>query len=76
MAVDSEDLPVIVYRGEYEEVLFLTSLLNGSSIPATMFSPVQRTRIQPPCVYVPRRYLAAARPLVEDFVRNGKKTSL
>jgi hypothetical protein len=72
---DVENEPVLVFRGSYEEALFLTSFLQGSDIPATMLTPPKRGGIPWHSIYVPQTYVPDAMLLIEDFEKNGKKTS-
>lgn len=70
MPTEGDDLPVVVYRGAYEEVIFLKTLLEASGIPAMMFTSGRYE----PSISVARRHVQDALPLVDDFQANGKKT--
>ncbi len=70
----NDDEHVIVYAGEYEEVVFLFSLLNGSDIPAEILTGTSYRARAMDRLVVPRRYVEAARPLIEHFNEHGKKT--
>jgi hypothetical protein len=64
--------PVAIYSGQYTEAIFLKSLLEGSGIPASLADLSDKLpRWQ---VYVAQRDIEEARPIVEDFKDNGKKT--
>ena len=60
MSIESGDQPIVVYRGLFEEVLVLVTLLNGNEIHATMFAPTHYSMINLPCVYLPKQYLSSA----------------
>jgi hypothetical protein len=74
MTPDPDDEQVVIYTGQYEEVLFLVSLLNGSDIPALMIPGSSLKVWLPPRLSVPRRCLDAALPLIEHFKQHGQKT--
>ena len=64
--------PVVIYSGQYTEAVFLKTLLEGSSIPASiadLSDGIQRWQ-----VYVAPRDIERALPIVEDFKNTGKKT--
>jgi hypothetical protein len=68
MNVD-DDLPVLVYTGGHDDSLFLASLLEGSGIPATFVQ--SRHFGLPHSVLIPRRDMALAKPLIDDFIAGG-----
>jgi hypothetical protein len=67
-----DDLPVVVYTGDYTDAMFLASLLEGSGIPATFVQ--SRHSAAPDIVVIARRDVAAAMPLIEDFKSGGGST--
>lgn len=72
-----DDEPVAVYFGQDTDSLFLKTLLEGSGIPASLknFSMsgggVGRADVR---VFVARRYVERAQPLVEHFKIHGKRS--
>lgn len=73
--MDEDDLPALVFAGEYAEVVFLVSLLEASGIE-TWHSSMRVHYAHPPWrLFVRKRAAADARAIVEDFERNGKRTS-
>jgi hypothetical protein len=68
---------IAVHFGEDTDSLFLKTLLEGSGIPASVrnFSMsgagVGRTDVR---VFVARRHVERARPLVEHFKEHGQKS--
>jgi hypothetical protein len=73
----SQDDQVAIYFGEDTDSLFLKTLLEGSGISATVrnFSMsgagIGRTDVR---VFVARRDVEDARPLVEHFKKHGHKS--
>lgn len=73
-----DDELVAVYFGEDTDSLFLKTLLEGSGIPASLrnFSMtgggVGRTDVR---VFVARRDVERAQPLIEHFKNHGQKSS-
>lgn len=72
-----DDEPVAVYFGEDTDSLFLKTLLEGSGIPASLKSfsmsggEFGGTDVR---VFVVRRDVERARPLVEHFKIHGKRS--
>lgn len=70
-----DDAPVSVFSGPYAEGLFLKTLLESAGIE-TWFDEMTRGRVVgEPTLYVRRRDFDHARELVEDFRKNGHRTS-
>lgn len=74
----SQDEQVAVYFGEDTDSLFLKTLLEGSGIPASVRNCSMsgagsgRRDVR---VFVARRHVERARPLVEHFKEHGQKSS-
>jgi hypothetical protein len=66
--------PVAIYSGEYTEVVFLKSLLEGSGIGATLVHLSVGEGIAEWRVQVAQSDVEAALPLVEHFREHGTKT--
>jgi predicted RNA-binding protein associated with RNAse of E/G family len=70
--MDEDDLPTLVFSGQISEATFLKSLLESrgieTSIETGLFTPV-------PKLYVRRRDAQNAVAVVEEFLRNGKRTT-
>lgn len=81
MSVDEGDLPVPVFSGPYEEVLFLKSLLESADIETSIDGSVgaRYSDCAPPGLFprllVRRRDVEAAMEFVEHFRKNGKRTT-
>jgi hypothetical protein len=71
--MDEDELPALVFSGEVSEATFLKSLLESrgikTSIETGFMSPL------PPKLYVRRRDAQNAVEVVEEFLRNGKRTA-
>ena len=75
--MSDDDVPVIVFEGEYAEVLFLKTLIESAGIETSVYdhNPRATVKFDPPCaIYVRRGDVEHARELVEDFRKNGKRT--
>lgn len=70
------DDQVAVYFGEHTDSLFLETLLEGSGIPASVRDFTTDAGVRTDVgVFVARRDVERARPLVEDFKEHGHKSS-
>lgn len=75
----SDDELVAVYLGVDTDALFLKTLLEGSGIPASVRnfamsgSGLGRTDVR---VFVARRDLERAQPLIDDFKNNGRASAV
>lgn len=67
------DIPTLVFSGQYTEALFLKSLLEGSGIHTSLDMPVRGGL--DPRLFVPKSHLEDAVAIVEDFLKNGKRTT-
>ena len=74
--MSADDIPVVVFDGEYSEVLFLKTLLESAGIEASLGAVGGGgSRLTGTSVICVRRADAEhALELVEDFRKNGKRT--
>ena len=70
-----DDEPVVVYSGHRMESMFLVTLLEGSGIPAQMSDRTLGEASLWVYVFVAQRDVERALPLVEDFKKNGTKST-
>ena len=68
-----DDVPVCVFEGSYEEVLFLKSLIESAGIDASLGSRGIRLAAAS-VLYVRRADVAGAMDLVNHFRKHGKRT--
>lgn len=66
--------PVTVYSGSYTEAVFLKSLIESAGIDTALVMALVTGYRRVPYLTVRRRDAERARELVEDFLRNGKRT--
>jgi hypothetical protein len=71
--MSDDDVPVLVFAGEYSEVVFLQTLIDAAGIETQLGSTGTRPNAQS-TVYVRRADVAQALELVNDFCKNGKRT--
>ena len=73
--MSTDDVPVLVYAGQYTEAVFLKTLLGGSGIEAASDDSVRKRGLWGEVrVYVAHRDHERARAIVDDFKCNGTKT--
>lgn len=76
--MSDDDVPVLVFEGEYAEVLFLKTLIESAGIETSVFDYNPRAtsvNVDPPCaIHVRRADVEHALELVNDFRTNGKRT--
>ena len=70
MAEDGNFL-VTVFSGDSTEAVFLQSLLEAGGIEVTFESGIKSR----PRILVPRRDVEAAQEFIDDFLKNGKRTT-
>ncbi len=74
----SEDrpVPILVYSGPYEEVLFLKTLIESAGIETSFNGPTRRSTVGSEwTLYVRRADAEHASDLVADFRKNGHRTT-
>ena len=73
-----DDVPTLVFSGPYTEAMFLKTLIESSGIETSFVAPPMRggggLAIESR-VYVRRAAAEHASELVEDFRRNGHRTT-
>jgi hypothetical protein len=76
--MSADDVPELVFEGEYSEALFLKTLIESAGIEASIAYPHTRTTVvnvgAPSAIYVRGADVEPARELVADFLKNGKRT--
>jgi hypothetical protein len=71
-----DDVPLEVFSGPYAEVLFLQSLIESAGIVTSASDHVRGGGVQfGPRLFVRRADADHARELVDDFRKNGHRTS-
>jgi hypothetical protein len=72
-SVSADDVPVLVFEGEYSEMLFLKTLIESAGIETSLTSG--QTEGGPlNAIFVRPADAEHARELVADFLKNGKRT--
>jgi putative signal transducing protein len=71
--MSADDVPEIVFEGQHAEVLFLKTLIESAGIETSLESSGSEGGTES-VIYVRRVDVEHARELVEDFVKNGKRT--
>ena len=66
-----DNLLVTLFSGDYTEAVFLQSLLQAGGIEVTFETPIKSL----PRILVPRRDVEAAREFIDDFLKNGRRTT-
>ena len=73
--MSEDDVPVLVFSGTYEEVLFLKTLLESAGIESSVDGQPHRRTIIESRLFVRRADAEHAGELVTDFRKNGRKSN-
>ena len=71
--MSADDVPVLVFDGEYSEVLFLKTLIEAAGIKTQLGNRGIRATATS-VIYVRQADVEHALELVNDFRKNGKRT--
>jgi pentatricopeptide repeat protein len=70
-----DDVPVLVFEGPYAEALFLKTMLESAGIQTSLDDLTRGRVVGEPTLYVRRGDFEHASELVDDFRKNGHRTS-